>query len=412
VSVAGDGAGRWRQEPDVTSDHDQPERSSGKTSVRRIRTPTRLTFWTLAAFYALIAFEFFYMATPFAAYFYSIYGPGLNLFARTPGLAWLDAAFLPHIVVETASRILNARNAIGAILFLAGLAGFAFAATQVYWRKLARRGPATGGLYRLLRHPQYASLALSGLGLAILWPRYSVLLLFVVMLFAYYFLAKLEEHECESRYGRAYAEYRRKTGMFLPAQFSLASSTRLTSRSRIRSALTTLGLFSLVVAAALAVASRTRDWALDNLYLQASADAVYLSVAKIDAQTLARLACLASRHPQVAIRLAGAGAGAHAKFINYVVPAEWDIPEIPMHGVAASRDHLTPAHYDHTRYKIVFTKTDIGPGAHVAGREILVKAARRAPVAEAWVDLSRERVLEVRDPPARVMYAGIPVPLY
>jgi len=30
------------------------------------------------AFYLLIAFEFFYMASPFAAYFYAVYGPGLD----------------------------------------------------------------------------------------------------------------------------------------------------------------------------------------------------------------------------------------------------------------------------------------------------------------------------------------------
>ena len=39
----------------------------------------RRTFWAVSAFYLLIAFEFFYMATPFALYFYSVYGPGLNI---------------------------------------------------------------------------------------------------------------------------------------------------------------------------------------------------------------------------------------------------------------------------------------------------------------------------------------------
>ncbi len=39
---------------------------------------TKRTFWALAIFYMLIAFEFFYMAGPFAIYFYSVYGPGLN----------------------------------------------------------------------------------------------------------------------------------------------------------------------------------------------------------------------------------------------------------------------------------------------------------------------------------------------
>ncbi len=34
---------------------------------------TRSAFWASAAFYVLVAFEFIYMATPFAAYVYSAY---------------------------------------------------------------------------------------------------------------------------------------------------------------------------------------------------------------------------------------------------------------------------------------------------------------------------------------------------
>ena len=66
--------------------------------VKRIAQTTRRTFWTAAAFYALIAFEFFYMASPFAAYFYSVYRPSLNLLGDVPLLSGLTGFFLPHIV--------------------------------------------------------------------------------------------------------------------------------------------------------------------------------------------------------------------------------------------------------------------------------------------------------------------------
>lgn len=39
---------------------------------------TKRAFWTVAMFYMLVAFEFFYMASPFALYFYSVYRPGLD----------------------------------------------------------------------------------------------------------------------------------------------------------------------------------------------------------------------------------------------------------------------------------------------------------------------------------------------
>tara|TARA_B100000780_G_C20695694_1_gene276656 strand:+ start:169 stop:510 length:342 start_codon:yes stop_codon:yes gene_type:complete len=34
--------------------------------------------WASSVFYVLIAFEFFYMASPFTTYFYTVYRPGLD----------------------------------------------------------------------------------------------------------------------------------------------------------------------------------------------------------------------------------------------------------------------------------------------------------------------------------------------
>jgi hypothetical protein len=79
---------------------------------------TKRTFWAVAILYVLIAFEFFYMASPFAIYFYSVYGPGLSFINNTPALAWLSSVFLPHIVVETSSVLLNLHTAIGPCLLL------------------------------------------------------------------------------------------------------------------------------------------------------------------------------------------------------------------------------------------------------------------------------------------------------
>jgi protein-S-isoprenylcysteine O-methyltransferase Ste14 len=107
---------------------------------------TKRTFWAVAILYVLIAFEFFYMASPFAIYFYSVYGPGLSFINNTPALAWLSSVFLPHIVVETSSVLLN--------------------------YKLARKGAVTGGIYNFIRHPQYVSLAICSFGL--LWSAAAV----------------------------------------------------------------------------------------------------------------------------------------------------------------------------------------------------------------------------------------------
>jgi len=45
----------------------------------------RGTLGALLAFYLLVAFEFFYMASPFAAYLYGVYRPGST---RSPTCRW------------------------------------------------------------------------------------------------------------------------------------------------------------------------------------------------------------------------------------------------------------------------------------------------------------------------------------
>ena len=142
------------------------------------------SFWIAFAFYFLIGFEFFYMVSPFAVYFYSVYRPGLNFINSHPTLAWLSTIFLPHFVSHTKSWLLNSIMTAGSILALVGVVIFGIGASQVYYYKLTRKKVVTGGIYNLIRHPQYAALAVSGFGLLILWPRYIVLLSYITMLFS------------------------------------------------------------------------------------------------------------------------------------------------------------------------------------------------------------------------------------
>jgi protein-S-isoprenylcysteine O-methyltransferase Ste14 len=65
----------------------------------------------------------------------------------------------------------------GSILFLLGVAIFLICAIQVYSNKFLRRGAVLKGLYRWIRHPQHLALAIAGAGLAILWPRFIVVIL-------------------------------------------------------------------------------------------------------------------------------------------------------------------------------------------------------------------------------------------
>ena len=161
--------------------------------------------------YLFITLEMLFMVTPFALYYYSVYSPLLAVPFGLSATAWLPAFFLPHLSTEILPSI-------GGLIFLLGLVGFVLGAVQLYCAKFRRRGVVQSGFYKRIRHPQYLFLALAGLGLLIVWPRFILLIVYINMLWFYYLLASSEERGMESRYGEAYREQKLRTWMFLPGE--------------------------------------------------------------------------------------------------------------------------------------------------------------------------------------------------
>jgi protein-S-isoprenylcysteine O-methyltransferase Ste14 len=163
----------------------------------------------------IVALEFVIMISPFAMVFYAALNPFLLVLNHSAVTRWLTAFFLPHMVVPP-DIFLKALRVSGSVAFLGGMLIFLVCATQVYAGKLFKPGVAQGGLYRLIRHPQYVALALAAWGLAVMWPRFLTLALFAVMLFLYYLLARDEERRMLNRLGESYQRYMSRTGFFLP----------------------------------------------------------------------------------------------------------------------------------------------------------------------------------------------------
>jgi len=172
---------------------------------------------SVAVFYLLIGLEIIIMISPFAAYFYAGYGPLLNALYAFPATAWLTGFFLPHAVVSKSS-VLNFINGFGRTLFSLGMLSFLIGAIQIYAAKIRRRGVVTGIVYRWIRHPQYLFLGIAGLGLLLFWPRFFILILYVIMLFVYYLLARHEEQRMLAKHGESYRQYMQQTAMFFPGE--------------------------------------------------------------------------------------------------------------------------------------------------------------------------------------------------
>ena len=160
---------------------------------------TKVALSSAIALYFVICFEILIMISPFAGFFYSAFNPFLLGLAKFRATRWLSSFFFTHMVVPP-NDFLKLVRILGSVLFSLGLLLFLICAFQVYAGKFLRRGPATKGLYALIRHPQYVALASAGAGLAILWPRFLVVVLWLAMVLVYYLLARDEEARMQTQH--------------------------------------------------------------------------------------------------------------------------------------------------------------------------------------------------------------------
>ena len=225
---------------------------------------SKALFSSAIVLYFIIALEFLIMISPFAGLFYSVFNPLLVAAESHPATRWLSAFFLPHMVVPP-NALLQFIRILGSVLLVLGMATFLVCAVQVYAHKLLRQGAALKGLYAVIRHPQYLALGLTGLGLSILWPRFLVVVLWLVMMLLYYLLAVDEERRMLKAYPETYAVYRERTGMFLPRSLE----QRLMPRTRAGKAVGVFLVWALVIGGAFALraytVSRLPVWTDNNV---------------------------------------------------------------------------------------------------------------------------------------------------
>ena len=86
-----------------------------------------------------------------------------------------------------------------------------------YWSKETGQGHLVKTeIYKCIRHPQYTGFFLITMGVMMTWATIPLLLLYCLLLFLYYGLAKREEKDMEGEFGDEYMEYKTGTKMFIP----------------------------------------------------------------------------------------------------------------------------------------------------------------------------------------------------
>lgn len=75
------------------------------------------------------------------------------------------------------------------------------------------------GIYKYIRHPLYSSLLFLTWGIVIKNPTYALLMIAVLSSVFLYITARFDEKECINFFGSKYAEYMKRSKMFVPLLF-------------------------------------------------------------------------------------------------------------------------------------------------------------------------------------------------
>ncbi|HXY52641.1 MAG TPA: isoprenylcysteine carboxylmethyltransferase family protein [Terriglobales bacterium] len=386
----------------------------------------------VAVVYGLVMFEVVIMISPFAFYFYAAYGPALRWLNHSRATAWLTGFLLPHAVFTTSSFLEFLRWDLGRYAFGFGLVGFLLLALQIYGSHLFGRKVVTSGAYRYVRHPQYLCLSISAFGLFTMWPRTIIFLLFLGMLFAYYFLACVEERRMLVLYPE-YAEHMRSTGMFLPGNpggriFKFVFGGMRDQRLAARLAIVSSACVILLAGAGL------RAYTLGHLSRSTDTpNTEIISVYSMTAEDMQRVVALAVSDSRVRRALEHAQS---ATFVVHILPHDYGMigmfADVGSHHMRPGNIRLSGFKYlvgcllpfldvhprtdlmgsDGQEYRLVFSRVDGPDGRPVPLENILALSAKMTPVYVADVNSVSGHVGETIDPPGQSFWGDVKMPIF
>ena len=155
---------------------------------------------------------------------------------------------------------------------------------------------------------------------------------------------------------------------------------------------------------ALLAATGLRSLALDSLYAMSTDGDTHVSVVETADGNLAAVAELARTAPE-----AREAIGDRGQLLNYVVPANMYMSEIPMRlPEGETFGHAVPVDWDRNTYKVVFTEAILDR----ADADGLRHAVNETALLEVHVDLDAREIVATYPPPAEPFYDGRQVPVF
>lgn len=109
------------------------------------------------------------------------------------------------LIVLTPLKVGSAAFVAGVVLYLLGLTGLVTAILN--FRHAPLDQPATGGVYRISRHPQIVALFVSFLGMCVATGSWLAVLMLVISKLFQHLGILAEEEACLAQYGESYRAY-------------------------------------------------------------------------------------------------------------------------------------------------------------------------------------------------------------
>jgi protein-S-isoprenylcysteine O-methyltransferase Ste14 len=397
----------------------------------------------------IIAFEVMIMISPFAFFFYSVFNPIFHWLDAYAATRWLTHFYLPHMVLPP-TLPLKVIRVTGSVMFVVGCIAFVVCALQVYLGKIFKWGIASLGIYRYIRHPQYSALGLWGAGMAILWPRFLVLVTLSIMFVLYDLLAREEERRMIGQYGDSYREYMRNTGMFFPR---LREGGAQRSRSHGLFTPRTILALTSVVAVVVGAGFACRALTMHSIQFSTKGNVTLISImpedsprepAVLSAVERRQVGFLNPRHDYLGYEMpvdyimqgmiANTGGNFHLYKRHHTVGliVDWVLhpfehlrmspfarmaKKMHMDPAMARRHHCPLGIHDPTMdcgsctyRRVIFVEIDNPSGQRRSGKSLLAFDARRIPVGFIDIDTQTGRIIDQKRVGSKTAWGNVPTP--
>jgi hypothetical protein len=201
--------------------------------------------------------------------------------------------------------------------------------------------------------------------------------------------------------------------MFLPGDLRIFNKINAPVMSAPLKVITGLFLYGVILLLALTTVFYLRDYSLRHIATIYSGDEATVSVVLMSESEMRNIMNIALKSPEVERILTREGYGSGSKLLNYIVPRDWYLADLPLEERPEGiHGHHQPKNFNRKKYKILFTKAKLYSAESVEGSEIIKFTYGRDPLVVVKVDSANGNISSIEIPPAHVLWGDIPTPLF